>query len=73
MPDVVVTSDIAGAVYSVEVKTYDQVTTDQALLVIESMKMHIPVEAPRDGTVSEVLVKTGDAVEEGQALVRLTV
>ena len=38
------------------------------LLVLESMKMEIPVEAPRAGRVAEVRVSEGDAVEEGDVL-----
>lgn len=41
---------------------------DATLVIIESMKMEIPVEAPADGHVVEYLVNEGDVVEEGQVL-----
>ena len=72
MADRVVTADMAGAVFSVDVAVGDAVVADQSLLVLESMKMHIPVEAPAAGTVAQVLVAEGDTVAEGQALVRLS-
>ena len=50
MADRVVTADMAGAVFSVDVAVGDAVVADQSLLVLESMKMHIPVEAPAAGT-----------------------
>ncbi len=73
MSDLVVTADIAGAVFSLDVALGDAVSTDQTLCVLESMKMHIPVEAPKAGTVAEILIAEGDTVAEGQALVKLTV
>jgi acetyl-CoA carboxylase biotin carboxyl carrier protein len=71
MSDVVVTSEIAGAVFSVDVAVGDAVSAEQSLCVLESMKMHIPVEAPAAGTVAEILVEVGDSVVEGQPLMRL--
>ena len=66
-----VKSEIAGVVFSIDVAVGDQVEADQAVCVLESMKMHIPVEAPHSGTVAEILVAEGDVVAEGQDLVRL--
>lgn len=66
-----VKSEIAGVVFSIDVAVGDQIAADQAVLVLESMKMHIPVEAPEDGTVAEILVAEGDVVAEGQDLIRL--
>jgi acetyl-CoA carboxylase biotin carboxyl carrier protein len=42
------------------------VTADQTLVILESMKMEIPLTAPRAGTVLRVLVAEGEAVSEGQ-------
>ena len=47
----------------------DAVTEEQTLLVLESMKMEIPVTAPRAGTVLQLLVNEGDSVAEGQDVV----
>ncbi len=72
MADMVVTADIAGAVFSLDVAVGDAVSADQTLCVLESMKMHIPVEAPKAGVVVEILIAEGDTVAEGQALVKLS-
>lgn len=73
MSDVVVAAEIAGVVFRVEVAAGDRVEADQALCILESMKMHIPVEAPDAGVVAEVLAVEGDAVSEGQPLFTLTI
>ena len=73
MSDVVVAAEIAGVVFKVEVSVGDHVSADQALCIIESMKMHIPLEAPSAGVVAQVMAVEGDAVAEGQALFRLSV
>ena len=48
-----------------------EVEEDDVLLIIESMKMEIPVEAPEDGKVLEIKVAEGQAIEEGDVLVVL--
>jgi urea carboxylase len=47
------------------------VAEDDVFLILESMKMEIPVTAPRAGTVKEIRVKEGEVVKEGQVLVVL--
>ena len=66
-----VVSEVAGNVWKVEVRVGQAVTADETLMVIESMKMEIPVEAPHSGTVMELRVNQGDPVEEGTVLVVL--
>ena len=66
-----VVSEVAGNVWKVEVEVGQAVTADETLMVIESMKMEIPVEAPHSGTVMELRVNQGDPVEEGTVLVVL--
>lgn len=73
MSDLVVAAEIAGVVFKVEAAVGDAVEADQALCILESMKMHIPLEAPCAGVVAQVLAVEGDAVAEGQALFVLTV
>tara|TARA_B100002003_G_scaffold250345_1_gene289486 strand:+ start:4964 stop:5191 length:228 start_codon:yes stop_codon:yes gene_type:complete len=62
-------SEVTGNVWKVEVAVGDHVDAEDALLILESMKMEIPVETPCAGVVSELLVKEEDAVEEGQVVV----
>ena len=71
MPTVTVRSEVAGNVWKVLVQPGDAVAADQDLLIIESMKMEIPVSAPSAGTVQELLVAEGEGVGEEQALLRL--
>jgi len=62
---------MSGSVFEVLVKAGDAVEARQDLLVLESMKMEIPVECPEDGVVTEVLVSPEQTVEEGQVLLRI--
>jgi acetyl-CoA carboxylase biotin carboxyl carrier protein len=66
-----VKAHIAGTVWKVEVAVGDSVTAGQTVVILESMKMEMPVESPADGRVSRVLVAPGQAVEEGAALLEL--
>ena len=59
---------LVGNVWTVEARPGDQVEEDDVLIVLESMKMEIPVTAPVAGTVREVRVKEQDVVKEGQVL-----
>lgn len=67
-----VISPMPGLVFKIGVTIGQQVTQDQELLVLEAMKMESPVYAPCAGTVASILVKQGDAVSEGQALIQLS-
>jgi acetyl-CoA carboxylase biotin carboxyl carrier protein len=66
-----VKAHITGTVWKIEVKVGDAVTEGQTVVVLESMKMEMPVESPSAGKVSAVLIKEGDSVEEGAPLVEL--
>ena len=59
-------SEVTGTVWKLEVQVGDAVGAEQTLLIVESMKMEIPVSAPRAGTVRALLVTEGEAVTEGQ-------
>jgi biotin carboxyl carrier protein len=65
----VVTSEIAGSVWQLCTAVGADVEAGEVLVVLESMKLEIPVVAEEGGTVQEVLVAEGASVEEGQALV----
>jgi acetyl-CoA carboxylase biotin carboxyl carrier protein len=62
---------ITGSMWKVLVAVGDQVTEDDELMIIESMKLEIPVEAEDDGVVARIHVTEGDAVSEGQLLIEL--
>jgi len=62
---------MSGSVLEVLVKPGDAVRAREDVLVLESMKMEIPVECPEAGTVAEVLVAPEENVEEGQTLLRV--
>lgn len=61
----------AGKVFKLEKKVGDVVKKGDAVVIIEAMKMEIPVVAPEDGTVASVDVAVGDAVEAGAVLATL--
>jgi acetyl-CoA carboxylase biotin carboxyl carrier protein len=67
-----VCAHITGTVWKIEVAVGDSVAAEQPLVILESMKMEMPVEAPEAGRVSRVVVTEGQAVEEGDLLVELT-
>ena len=61
-------SEVTGNVWKVQVAAGASVEAGDVLLVLESMKMEIPVEAPAAGTVAEMLVEEKDAVTENQLI-----
>jgi acetyl-CoA carboxylase biotin carboxyl carrier protein len=69
--NVSVNAHITGTVWKIEVKEGQKVDEGQVCVILESMKMEMPVEAPQAGTVEKVLVAEGQAVNEGDALVTL--
>jgi acetyl-CoA carboxylase biotin carboxyl carrier protein len=66
-----VKSEIAGSVWKIEVTVGDQVAEEDPLIILESMKMEIPLLAPRAGRVTEILVSEGEAIAEGDVAVVL--
>lgn len=71
MAEFQVRSEIAGIVRTIEVQVGGIVEADGALLVLESMKMEIPVLVPQGGKVVSIFVEVGAMVEEGQKLALL--
>lgn len=64
-------ANMSGTVFRVLVKAGDQVNPGDEVIILESMKMEIPVVAEEGGTVQEVRVKEGDFVQEGDVVVVL--
>jgi acetyl-CoA carboxylase biotin carboxyl carrier protein len=71
MADTRVRSEIAGSVWKIEVAVGDAVAEDDPLIILESMKMEIPLLAPRSGVVREILVAEGEPIAEGDIAVIL--
>ncbi|MBV9863432.1 MAG: biotin/lipoyl-binding carrier protein [Alphaproteobacteria bacterium] len=71
MPETQVKSEIAGSVWKIAVAIGDRVEEDDPLIILESMKMEIPLLAPRAGIVKDVLVKEGETIAEGDVAVIL--
>jgi acetyl-CoA carboxylase biotin carboxyl carrier protein len=66
-------SEITGSVWKILKRPGDTVGEDDSLMILESMKMEIPVLAEASGTVAEIRVNENDAVSEGQVLAVLEV
>jgi len=62
---------ITGTVWKVEVSIGDTIEEGDTVVILESMKMEMPVEAEDEGTVKEILVSEGQSVSEGDTLVVL--
>jgi acetyl-CoA carboxylase biotin carboxyl carrier protein len=66
-----VTADLAANVWKIVVAEGDKVSQGDTVVILESMKMEIPVESPSSGTVIAIKCREGDSVEEGQTLIDL--
>ena len=69
MPDI--EAHITGTVWKIEVKVGDDVSDGDTVVILESMKMEMPVEAEDDGKVAEIRCEEGQSVSEGDVLVVL--
>lgn len=68
MASISVKSEVTGTVWKVEKAVGDKVAEGEIIMILESMKMEIPVEAPEAGTLKELKVAPEDSVEEEQEL-----
>jgi len=64
-------STVSGTVLQILVAPGEEVAIDQEVMIIESMKMEIPIAAETAGTVDAILVEAADVVEEGAELIAL--
>ncbi len=66
-----IVSEVTGAVWKVEKSEGDAVKEGDVIMILESMKMEIPVEAPCDGSIVKIFVAEQDTVEEDQVLIEI--
>jgi acetyl-CoA carboxylase biotin carboxyl carrier protein len=71
MAEIRVRSEISGSVWKIEVKIGDRVAEEDPLMILEAMKMEIPLLAPEQGIVKEIRFKEGDPIAEGDVAVIL--
>ncbi|HVS42674.1 MAG TPA: biotin/lipoyl-binding carrier protein [Candidatus Dormibacteraeota bacterium] len=63
-----VKAELVGNLWKIVTEVGQQVEEDDTLMILESMKMEIPVTTPVSGTIREILVNEGDVVQEGQTV-----
>ncbi len=66
-----IVSSMPGRVVDIKVKVGEAVTQGQELLVIEAMKMQMPVNSPQNGEVSDIKVEVGQGIKKGDVLIEL--
>ena len=66
-----VRSEITGSVWKVEVAVGQSVSEGDALVIVESMKMEIPISAPAAGVVRDILIAEGEPVADDQVVIHL--
>lgn len=64
-------TEITGNVWKIVASVGDTLAEDDTVLILESMKMEIPVTAPEDGVLKEILTSEGDTVTEGTVVARM--
>ena len=66
-----IVSSMPGRIVDIKVKVGEAVTQGQELLVIEAMKMQMPVKSPQNGKVSDIKVEVGQGIKKGDVLMEL--
>lgn len=66
MAKVEIRSEISGSVWKIMVQVGDAVAEDDVIMILESMKMEIPLSAPEDGLVIAILAREGTSIAEGE-------
>lgn len=68
MAHIKIVSEVTGKVWKIEMSEGARVSVDDSIMIVESMKMEIPVVSSDAGRLVEILVKEGDSVEDGQVV-----
>ena len=63
-----VVAEVTGTVWKIEAKIGEKIALDDVIMIVESMKMEIPVHATEAGELTELLTAEGEIVNEGQAV-----
>ncbi len=63
-----VKAELVGNLWKIVTQVGQQVEEDDTLMILESMKMEIPITSPVTGTITQILVKEGEVVQEGQTV-----
>ena len=66
-----VKTEITGNIWKIVAQVGDQLSEDDPIIIMESMKMEIPIMASEDGRLAEILVAEGDTVTEGSVVARI--
>lgn len=66
-----IVAPMPGKIAGISVNVGSQVKEEEEVIIMDAMKMEIPVYAPGDGTIKEIKIKVGDSVNEGQVLATL--
>ena len=64
-------AELAGNLWKIVVREGQQVEADETLMILESMKMEIPITAPNAGRVTKIHAMEGETVQEGQLLIEV--
>ncbi|AWB32843.1 acetyl-CoA carboxylase biotin carboxyl carrier protein subunit [Orrella marina] len=73
MAQVELMSDVTGSVWKILMEVGTAVDAEEPILLIESMKMEIPLVSEKPGTIVEIMVAEGDPVTEGQIIAKIEV
>lgn len=73
MPSIDIKAEVTGKVWKLEAAPGASLAAGDVVMILESMKMEIPVEAPKAGKLGSLSVAEGDSVKEGQVLAKFEV
>lgn len=71
MPVIDIKAEVTGKVWKLEATAGASLAAGDIVMILESMKMEIPVEAPKAGKLTALTVAEGDSVKEGQVLAKM--